>query len=128
MGFDSRVVTPDSINSSENLDIVDFDTQNNEDLFESTQILMGPTQNIGEVESEPNSEVENAVSTGNNSQPEPNNSSKENLEDSNLEQNSDMKNDETADTTVFSEEEGDLLFDLDDPQPEHSDALAPTQK
>ena len=56
-----RVTTPES---DENLDILDCETQNNEDLFESTQILMGPTQEIGEVESDQNSEDENVASTG----------------------------------------------------------------
>ena len=56
-----RVTTPES---DENLDILDCETQNNEDLFESTQILMGPTQEIGEVESDQNSEDENVTSIG----------------------------------------------------------------
>ena len=56
-----RVTTPES---DENLDILDCETQNNEDLFESTQILMGPTQEIGEVESDQNSEDENVASIG----------------------------------------------------------------
>ena len=56
-----RVTTPES---DENLDILDCETQNNEDLFESTQILMGPTQEIGEVESDQNSDDGNVASLG----------------------------------------------------------------
>ena len=108
---------------------------------------MGPTQKIGEVDSEPNSEDENVASIetsgtkspteeiDNKSQHESKEnehekSSNENPEKPNLQQNSDSKDEDntTADTVIFSEDEEDLLFDLDEPQSENLDVSAPTQK
>ena len=56
--------------------------------------------------------------------------SKENEhEDSSTEKPEESKGDNTAaDNINFSEDEEDLLFDLDDPLPEKLDVLAPTQK